>query len=52
MLNKPSYKRIQYERLKRGWSQEKAAERLSVEARVLRDWEAGKHVPIISIVKG
>jgi ribosome-binding protein aMBF1 (putative translation factor) len=46
MLNKPWYKRIRYERLKRAWSQVEAAEHLGVDERVLRDWEAGRHVPI------
>ena len=32
---------IRYERLKRGWSQEKAAEHLGVDPRTVRDWEAG-----------
>jgi DNA-binding XRE family transcriptional regulator len=37
--------RIRHERLKRGWSQEMAAEHLGVSARTLRDWETGRHVP-------
>lgn len=37
--------RLRYERLKLGWSQGELAKHLNMDARTVRDWEAGRHAP-------
>ena len=41
----PWYERIKYERLRRGWSQSEAAEKLGIDVHTLRRWEAGHSFP-------
>ncbi len=41
----PWYERIKYERLRHGWSQSEAAEKLGIDVHTLRRWEAGRSFP-------
>lgn len=42
----PWNKRLRYERLRRGWSQEKLAEKINSNAKTVARWEKGLHVPL------
>jgi WD40 repeat protein/transcriptional regulator with XRE-family HTH domain len=41
----PWNRRLRYERQRRGWSQEKLAERVGSTAKTVARWEGGRHVP-------
>jgi transcriptional regulator with XRE-family HTH domain len=41
----PWNERIKYERLRHGWSQSEAAEKLGIDVHTIRRWEAGHSFP-------
>ena len=45
----PWNKRLRYERLRRGWSQEKLADKIGSNAKTITRWERGLHVPTLEL---